>query len=141
MIQNLEQQLRRDEGEVLHAYKDSLGYLTIGVGRLIDQRKGGGLTSEESSYLLNNDIKKKTEQVLAALPWVADLDDARRGVILNMSFQLGVAGLLSFKNTLAYIKTGDYKQAALNMSMSKWHAQTPERCERLMKQMITGGWQ
>jgi len=36
----LEQQLRRDEGEVLHEYKDSLGYSTIGIGRLIDKRKG-----------------------------------------------------------------------------------------------------
>ena len=36
------EQLRRNEGEVLHAYQDHLGFWTIGVGRLIDKRKGGG---------------------------------------------------------------------------------------------------
>jgi GH24 family phage-related lysozyme (muramidase) len=33
---NIYKQLKRDEGEVLHAYKDSLGYWTIGIGILID---------------------------------------------------------------------------------------------------------
>lgn len=33
MYDKLTTQLIRDEGEVLHAYTDSLGYLTIGVGR------------------------------------------------------------------------------------------------------------
>ena len=44
--------LRRDEGRVRHAYQDHLGYWTIGVGRLIDQRKGGGLSEDEIDYLL-----------------------------------------------------------------------------------------
>lgn len=35
-------QLRRDEGEKLYAYQDTLGYWTIGIGRLIDRRRGGG---------------------------------------------------------------------------------------------------
>jgi lysozyme len=41
MREHLIAHLRREEGEVLHVYKDHLGYLTIGVGRLIDKRKGG----------------------------------------------------------------------------------------------------
>jgi lysozyme len=141
MITDLKSQLVRDEGEVLHAYKDSLGYLTIGVGRLIDKAKGGGITAEESDYLLSNDIKKKVPAVIKALPWVMELNEARRGVLFNMAFQLGLTGLLSFKNTLRYIQDGDYNQAAANMRMSKWHTQTPARCERLMKQIITGEWQ
>ena len=44
MIENLTDQLRRDEGCVLHAYPDHLGFLTLGIGRLIDRRKGGGIT-------------------------------------------------------------------------------------------------
>lgn len=141
MVTDLKSQLVRDEGEVLHAYKDSLGYLTIGVGRLIDKAKGGGITKEESDYLLSNDIKRKVPAVIKALPWVMSLNEARRGVLFNMAFQLGLDGLLAFKNTLRYIKDGDYNQAAANMKMSKWHSQTPGRCERLMKQMITGEWQ
>lgn len=44
--------LETDEGRVPHAYQDHLGYWTIGVGHLIDKRKGGGLTPDEVDYLL-----------------------------------------------------------------------------------------
>ena len=140
MITNLTEQLRRDEGEVLTAYDDSLGFATIGVGRLIDKRKGGGITPEESAYLLNNDIQRKTNEVLKALPWAEKLDSVRFFALVNMAFQLGIAGLLGFKNTLALIQGGNYGQAADNMILSKWHTQTPARCERLAKQMRTGEW-
>jgi len=141
MVTSLNEQLRRDEGEVLSAYPDSLGYLTIGVGRLIDKRRNGGITPEESAYLLNNDIKRKTAEVFAALPWVKDLDQIRLNVLINMAFQMGIEGLLAFKTTLALVQGGNYEQAARNMIYSKWHSQTPERCERLAKQMKTGVWQ
>jgi lysozyme len=141
MVTNLNEQLRRDEGEVLSAYPDSLGYLTIGVGRLIDKRRGGGITPDESAYLLNNDIQRKTAEVFKALPWVKDLDQIRLNVLINMAFQLGTEGLLAFKTTLSLVQGGNYDQAARNMILSKWHSQTPERCERLAKQMKTGVWQ
>lgn len=141
MNEQLTKQLRRDEGEVLTAYADSLGFLTIGVGRLIDKKKGGGISQEESAYLLANDIQAKTAAVLEALPWVAGLDDARRGVIINMAFQLGINGLLQFKNTLAFIEKKNYISAASGMGNSLWAKQTPARCARLQKQIITGEWQ
>ena len=138
MITNLVEQLRRDEGENLSAYADSLGYLTIGVGRLIDKRRNGGITPEELAYLLNNDIQRKTAAVFEALPWVKDLDHIRLNVLINMAFQLGVEGLLAFKTTLSLIQGGNYTKAAEQMILSKWHSQTPARCERLAKQMRTG---
>ena len=137
----LTKQLRRDEGDVLTAYEDSLGFLTIGVGRLIDKKKGGGITAEESAYLLANDIEAKTAAVLKALPWAATLDQPRLGVLVNMAFQLGVAGLLQFKNTLEFIKQKEYTKAAAGMNNSLWAKQTPERCARLQKQIIIGEWQ
>ena len=140
MITTLEQQLRRDEGEVLHAYKDSLGYVTIGVGRLIDAAKGGGITAEESAYLLANDIRDHTAGVLRLIPWSKSLDPVRFSVLVNMSFQMGLATLQSFKTTLGFAQSGDYASAAANMVKSKWHDQTPARCERLAAQMETGEW-
>lgn len=125
---------------MLHAYSDSLGFLTIGVGRLIDQRKGGGITPEESAYLLSNDIDKRLEELRRRLPWFPRLNEARQGVLLNMSFQMGVEGLLAFKNTLAMIESGDYEKAARGMLASLWATQTPARAERLSEQMRTGKW-
>ncbi len=84
-------QIKKDEGLVLHVYDDSLGYSTIGYGRLVDRRKGGGISQDEATFLLNNDVQAKLYALENAIPWITGLDDARKGVLLNMSFQLGIA--------------------------------------------------
>jgi lysozyme len=134
-------QLKRDEGEVLHAYQDSLGYWTIGIGILIDKRKGGGLRPEESEFIFNNRLKLVNESLESRLPWLCKLDPARRGVLVNMAFQMGIEGLLGFKNTLAMIEKGDYQGAAKGMLNSLWARQTPARANRLSVQMKSGEWQ
>ena len=134
------EQIKRHEGLVLHAYKDHLGYLTIGYGRLVDQRRGGGITQAEAEFLLQNDINGKLAELKRRLPWFDKLNDARKAVLLNMCFQLGIAGLMSFKNTLAKIEAGDYAGAASNMLKSKWAQQTPRRAQEMAKQMKTGQW-
>ncbi len=141
MRENIIRSLRGEEGEVLHEYKDHLGYSTIGVGRLIDKRKGGGITEEESAYLLNNDVTKIVEQLDKRLSWWKKLDDARKGVLVNMAFQMGVDGLLGFKNTLNMIESGQYEAAARGMLQSKWALQTSSRAKRMAEQMRTGVWQ
>ncbi len=137
---DLKQQLIRDEGSVSHAYEDSLGFTTIGVGRLIDARRGGGLRDSEIDFLLHNDIEEKTAQVLAALPWASKLSEPRFAVLVNMAFQLGIGGLLKFKRALGSIEAGQYSEAAMEMVDSLWAQQTPERAKRLAKQMLTGEW-
>jgi lysozyme len=133
-------QLREDEGVVPYAYKDSLGYLTIGVGRLIDKDKGGRLSEDEIDYLLNNDINKKYNELISKLPWIKDLDEVRQGALLNMSFQMGVEGLLKFKNSLLLIQMKQYQKAASNLMMSLWAKQTTNRAKRVSKQIETGNW-
>lgn len=134
-------QLRRDEGERLSAYQDHLGYWTIGVGILIDARKGGGLLPEESEFIFNNRLRLLNKELDQRLPWIKKLDPARRGVLVNMAFQMGVAGLLGFKNTLALIERGEYAKASHEMLGSKWAQQTPARANRLSVQMRSGEWQ
>lgn len=141
MKEALLKQLRRDEGESLTAYPDHLGYLTIGVGRLIDKRKGGGLSTEESAYLLNNDVDTRIKALEGLFPWFKGLDDARKGVLVNMAFQMGTGGLAAFKNTLSSIANGLYEKAAEQMLQSLWATQTPERAKRLSEQLKTGEWQ
>jgi lysozyme len=134
----LEDQLVRHEGEKLHAYQDSLGYWTIGVGRLIDVRKGGGITQSESRYLLGHDIDSKVQDVYQRLPWVAQQADPRQIVLVNMAFNLGIAGLVGFKNTLAHVREGRYDAAAEGMLASKWAAQVKGRAVELAGIMRTG---
>lgn len=141
MLEKLNLQLRLDEGVVEHAYQDSLGFWTIGVGRLIDKRKGGGLSQEEISYLLNNDIQNKSAALFKALPWLKAAPEPVQGALVNMAFQLGVAGLLGFTTTLGLIKDGKYKEASEQMLKSKWAVQTPNRAKKMAKQIETQSWQ
>lgn len=138
MREQLLADLVRDEGEVLHAYQDHLGWWTIGVGRLIDKRRGGGITHEEALYLLGNDVDRVMAELDNALPWWNCHSDNRRRVLVNMAFNLGIAGLLTFKRTLAAIKARDYDAAADGMLASLWARQVGERAKRLAALMREG---
>lgn len=133
-------QLKRDEGEVLSAYQDHLGYWTIGVGILIDSRKNGALRPEESEFIFNNRLRLKRAELEQRLPFFKTLDDARQGVLLNMAYQLGTEGLLAFKQTLKSVEQGAYLKASQQMLDSLWARQTPKRAERLSEQMAKGVW-
>lgn len=134
-------QLDRDEGNIPTVYKDHLGFDTIGRGFLVDKRKGGGLRPEEIDFITNNRLFLNGAEISRRAPWTAKLDPIRFAVLLNMAYQMGVAGLFGFANTLKMIEAGDYESAAKGMLNSLWAKQTPERAARLAKQMRTGEWQ
>ena len=137
---DLIEQLVRDEGEILHAYQDKLGFWTIGSGILIDQR-GGGITHEENLYLLGNRAEKARAAVRTRLSWTLNLDEVRRAVFENMAYNLGIDGLLGFTHMLTAAAMGDWKTAAQCGRDSLWHKETGARAERLMLQLETGQWQ
>jgi lysozyme len=138
-LENLQERLIADEGEVLHAYPDSLGFLTIGVGHLIDSRKGGKISQAVSRFILSEDIQDAIG-LARTYPWFEKLDSARQGVIVCMLFQMGKSGFDTFRMMQLAIERGDYTTAAAQMRASAWHTQTPARCERLAKVMETGEW-
>lgn len=141
-MMSLRNMLERDEARVPHAYPDSLGYLTIGVGHLIDKRKGGRLPDVIIDALLDYDIAEKTAEVVKALPWFGQLNEPRKAVIVSMAFQLGTDGLLEFKTALAAMSAANYDRAAwafLQSKVAKY--QTPERWQRHARQIQTGEWQ
>ena len=135
-------QLARHEGRPklngrAYAYQDTEGLWTIGTGRLIHKGRGG-LTDDECDYLLANDVKEFEAGLDANIPWWRSLDPVRQRVILDMAFNLGVEGLLEFRNTLAYIRSKDYANASKNMLLSKWAKQVGTRSITLSEMMKTG---
>ena len=67
----------------------------------------------------------------------------RAEVLLNMAFNLGVNGLLNFKNTLAMLNAairdnGNYDRVADGMLASRWARQVGRRADELARQMRTG---
>jgi lysozyme len=138
--------LAREEGLRLTVYDDAtgkpllpgtllVGHPTIGIGRCLDRR---GITTAEAMTLLENDIAELRAQLAQALPWTAALSENRRMVLQAMAFQMGIAGLLAFKGTLAALRRGDYAAAADGMLTSLWARQTPARAARMAAMMRAG---
>lgn len=71
------------------------------------------------------------------LSWYKDAPFVVKTILINMAFNMGIKGLLGFKNTLNYIRQGNYLQAAANMRKSLWYRQVTTRAEELSKRMET----
>lgn len=128
----LSEQLIRHEGMKSKPYLCTAGRLTVGVGRnLMDN----GINVEEALYLLNNDIDTMQEQIEYHLPWVVDLKEHQKMVLINMAFNLGVGGLLTFKNMLQALEQGDLALVEYEMLDSLWADQVGQRADELAAQM------
>jgi len=134
-IAKLKSELIRDEGLRLKPYKDTVGKLTIGVGRNIDDM---GITHDEAMFLLGNDISFVEADLDAKLPWWRNLDEVRQRVLANMVFNLGITRFLRFKNTIALIEVKRYKAASEEMLKSVWAEQVGIRAKRLAQMMCDG---
>ena len=131
MRRQLKQLLIDHEGNIPHAYQDHLGYWTIGVGRLIDERRGGGLSDAEIDYLLENDIDRILEQLEHTIPYWFDLPDNVQIALASMAFQMGIAGLFGFRRMFAAIEREDWAEAKREALNSKWANQTPARANEI----------
>jgi lysozyme len=131
----LVEQLKRHEGFKSKAYKCLSDRLTIGYGRNIEDR---GITKEEAEYLLMNDIRECTADLEFYLPFWLTLDNARKDILINMCFNLGMTRLAMFKRFLKAVEEGDFDKAAKEMLNSKWAKQVGNRAIELAAQMKTG---
>jgi lysozyme len=127
-------QLELHEDRRTKPYVDTVGKITIGVGRNLTDK---GLSDSEIDYLLMNDIRECTDDLKTFL-WWDDLDDVRRNVLIDMRFNLGPSRFRQFKATLAAVAMGDYVTASDQMRKSKWYRQVKGRGERLARMMSTG---
>ena len=132
-------QLRRDEGVRNKAYMDTATppRITVGVGRNLTDV---GLSDDEVDTLLANDISKVKNQ-LAPFAWFLKLDDVRQGAIMNMTFNLGLSGLLHFPSMIHALSMQDWQAAHDQALNSAWASQVGPRAQRLATQLLTGQWQ
>lgn len=116
-------------------YRCPEGRLTIGYGRNLQDR---GISQQEAERMLANDMAAVELALSDALPWFSALDPVRQDVLINMGFNLGIEGLLKFKDTLALVAQGRYVNAGDEMLRSHWAKQVGKRAKRLAEQMRTG---
>ncbi len=134
-MSRLHEMLIRHEGLRLKPYRDTVGKLTIGVGRNLDDV---GITREEALMLLDNDIAKVRREVNRAFRWFAQLNLVRKNVVLNMVFNIGLPRFRQFKKTIAAIKAKDWEEAASQMLDSRWARQVGRRARELAAMMKHG---
>ena len=131
--------LKQEEGFRAHVYKCTAGAYTIGYGRNVDQYRGGmGLSEEEAEHLLRNDIIKTHNEVARTFRFFADLDWQRKGVMIQLAFQLGLPRLQKFKKMLHAIEQHDYNTAADELLDSLFAEQVPARAQRVADQLRNG---
>jgi len=128
----LKQQLVQHEGLRLKPYKDTVGRLTIGVGRNLDDV---GISEAEAMFLLESDIASVTADLNRVFPWWQDMTENRQLVLADMVFNLGISRFLGFKDTLAAMQEGRYDDAAKAMLDSKWAKQVGRRAITLANMM------
>lgn len=134
MTDDLFAQLIRHEGERLFPYVDTVGKITIGVGRNLTDR---GISQATSRQMLEEDVDEAVAD-LATFPWFARLDAVRQRVVIDMRFNLGPARFRSFKQTLAAIAAGQYQKAGTLMLQSRWATQVKGRAVTLARMLATG---
>jgi lysozyme len=132
MKADLIKDIKRHEGFRQHIYLDN-GHYSIGYGTSLKN----GITKEEAELLLIYRLAV-VKASLNQYSWFRELDETRQKVLLNMGYQLGVKGLLSFKHMIWRIKKGYYKSAANAMIESKWYKQSGDRAKELVYIMKNG---
>jgi len=135
IMPKLTEQLIRHEGLRLKPYKDTVGKLTIGIGRNLDDV---GITRDEALMLLENDIKIARDELLSNFPSFNSLQDARLDCLINMVFNMGISRFKGFKLMIAALGTHEYNEAAVQMLDSKWARQVGKRATELSVQMRLG---
>ena len=133
----LKRMLKLHEGVKRHVYLCSAGYETLGVGRNISQ-SGLGLSDDEIDYLLDNDIKRVTEELSKEYDWFDTLDEVRQNALIDISFNLGASRLRGFKNALRAMSEDNYRTASEEFYESRWAKQVGNRAKRLCQMIRTG---
>lgn len=117
--------IKLHEGVRLKPYLDTVGKLTIGVGRNLDDL---GITLSEAELMLDNDILRCITQ-LSPFPWYANQPQSIKDALVNMCFNMGITRLLGFRKMIAALTVKDYQKAANEALDSKWAAQVHGRAK------------
>ena len=130
-MMDLEESIMLHEGLRLKPYKDSVGKLTIGYGRNLDDM---GISEGEAEFMLLEDITRASTAV-RQFSWARKLDHIRADVVTEMVFNMGLPRVLGFKKMIQALREDDYEEAAVQMLDSKWATQVGQRAITLADKM------
>ena len=123
------------EGWRSKTYLDSVGVPTIGYGTNLLELE----ISEETGEKWMREALEKVRDRLSDDPVYRGIASrVRRDVLIEMGYNLGVAGLYKFRKMWAALEAGDFDEAADEALDSKWADQVGYRAKRLARRLRTG---
>ena len=142
--------LKRHEGFKAKVYLCPAGKQSIGYGYnleanplklpnvVLEELYENGISWAKAERLLVGEVNRLEILLIRELDYYLQLNEARKAVLLNMAYNLGVNGLMKFKKTLAHIREENYPLAAKEMLNSNWARQVHGRASELSLIMRTG---
>jgi lysozyme len=127
--------IKKEEKLVKHLYKDSRGNTTGGYGHNFDAK---GVSETIADFMLEEDLTDALNNCVSHISFWDEIDAVRQSVLLDMCFNLGIGGLMSFENMLESLKRKDYKSASEHMVKSLAYVQAPGRYHTLSQIMESG---
>ena len=141
--------LKFEEGYSETAYKDTLGFPTIGIGKKI-----GPKNADLKQYIftvplnvayewLKQDLKKIKAEIMSnqnTAKAFAMANQPRKDIFIMMAYQMGVEGLSEFDKTLRYAAAGEFVKASFEMLDSLWAKETKSRAKRESEVMKLGSY-
>ena len=127
-MENLLKDIKKHEGFRNRVYKCTQGYDTIGYGFAIKDLEMDEDIAEE---ILIRKVEKLIKRVRSKFDWLDSVPPAVQGVLVNMSYQMGLSGVCRFKKALHAMQMFQWKLAATELLDSRWAKQTPNRAKEL----------
>ena len=130
--------IKEHEGFRNQVYIDTLGFRTIGYGHKVTEQDNFEDDKVYDKELLEQIFEEdfgKARRGALRLTEHLDIAEDAIDVITSMVFQLGEAGVSKFRNMFEALEIPDYGEAAEQMLDSRWHMQTPNRCQELANMM------
>ena len=141
-VDQLREDLERDEGRIDAIYLDHLGYPTFGIGHLItgsdpeyDSPVGTFISDLRVVETFEEDVQKVCDDCIILFPDFYDLPDEAQLVIANMMFNMGRTRLTKFKKFIAAVESADWMEASAQMKDSRWYNQVTKRAQRLRERI------
>ena len=147
--QGLVERIKAAEGFRSLPYRDSLGYWTIGYGKLLSTDKtllfnealtlaGGPWSIEKATEAIKDSLAYCEVTLIETFPWFHALESVRHECFIELCYNMGINRLSGFTNLLKAAENGQWVRAAIELMDSLYAKQVGARAKRIAIALGTG---
>ncbi len=133
--------IKSEEGFVPKPYKDTKGIQTTGYGFNLEDSvmrslipkeylTGGVMPEKVANEVFGKRYGMAAKDAGSYLPGLEEHPAQVQEVLIDMAYNMGLPGLMSFKNTKKMLQNRDYAGASKGVLQSKYAKDVPNRAKR-----------